>query len=678
MLRTPKSASRNKGGTGSSWFCETIDSRVFSQQPPPPSVTSRPWVGSNRAGAARERVSSSALAASHFYQSAPPRAEFPNDGGKLMSSILYGREGEKSTRRTKAPASRLYSNAAGHATARESAETAGHALGHIADRHPHVQVAIKAESTRRVASSEISDVVFNQHGESATGATGAADVPTYRRIYGRAPGTAQREEREGTAHELMYVGERTEASQAAAAAAAFAESVTPRKLRGPSREPTSTTAGNLHSYIFPGDGPHGADPHFDLTSEPLAAGGREKGWAAEPLPTSKRTFRDKSFDTYASGGVGGALATWCTDPAEAANSTLYLATDDAMTAERQLKRGSGAYHPLSGHLGAATAAGINLVGAAAEPRSPGHLDGRYADALLQRNHRPNGGGHDAGVPSDRLHTLKGTAGAVTVGRPAETSPLARRKVGVLEGRAGTGPRLTTERPLTVQSRKSVDVHAVGSIGAWSARNPILGETSEISPERRDPERASGKLQLCRSPSARDHLGGTLVPGAFGSGRRVGKATAGYESVSAATFTIAPAPPRAAEAPAEMTSRRADASGSVVAAGATPARNLRRSNSWSCGRRHIGQPTHEPRPFDLSHRAHEPSREPAVPAVPTGAAAPSWQPPPLLRTESSTNRQLHPPPLKAESSRVHAEATQDYNQVRHRGTTSNIFSNLSYA
>ena len=658
-----RSAPRSKG-KGSSWVCETLDSRVFSTTPAP----QRQWVTSNSAGAARERVSSKGRADAHFFEHAPPRADYPNEPARLMSSILYGHDGHVSDRRTRGPVVNVYSNAAGQPTAREP---------HVADRHPNLPTAIKADASRPYAGSEVATVVFNQPGAT----TPESDAAYYRRLYGRASSNAQQREREGTAQEVLYPGAPSAAWKAAADAAAFSESVTPRKLRGHGGPQITTTGGDLQGYIFP-EGGVLAPPSGNETrpqSVPLAIGGREHGWQAEPFYTGKRTFSQKKLMDLGPGGVAAALSEWVADPAAAAAASIYLVKDHANQAVRQLKRGIGTFHPTKGHQSYPAISGLNMVGTGAVAQDPALL----VDMLHAVAAAPQGEiVPDAGVQSDRLHALRNTAGAVTTGAAyvSERSPLARRVQGTREGRAGTGagPK-TLEIPIGLGSRRIVDAVAIGSLTTRQGRNPILGESSLISPTKSRLERCGrGRWHAFEHEQVaiHGHLDSTFIPDAAGSpSKGVGKATArpGYDELSRGTFTLAHEH-RAAEAPAALMRAPASRDGPAPA-GLRPERLLKRSLSWSgdapgCGRRSLPPPTHEPHPFDLAHRTHEPSKPLAAPSP----LPPSQQPPPP--TPSSTH-DGHPAHSLADSLRARAQATDDYTKVRLRGTNSTIFSNLHY-
>ena len=554
---------------------------------------------------ARERITSNQLAEATFFNAPLPRNSFPYQAG-LMSSILYGSGGDASTRRSKGRPKPV-DGAAGYATPMQHG---------VSDRHPDLQKAIKADSARRCTGSSVGSVVFGTtDGNDAVAVTRSARNPGLQRPVN---GTTSDEAR-STAYELIYKYDE---------AGGTAEATTkPRKLRGSGRAIHTATDGNLTSHIFPGE------PTVDAGVKDYTAVPATNDRFASGSRTGKRTFY--AAPGAVSGDVATVMSAWLgdTDKSKLAGST----NDSPQQGERPSpkppptsKRASGVYHPLSGHLG----------GAAVEVDSA--LLTQYAQAVVERNHR-QGVAPDAGVPSNRLHALLSTAGAIC---PTPRSVEQRRLELMREGRAGSSPaQLGLERPLFGQTRRQAEVGPPLA----KPRNPIFGEVSEISPERKQRLGCSGRLLLSGTDAAKDHLESTLVPDAIaGSPRKSGKATERYAG-GRNTFTVSH------EAPLPLTSTVVD----------RPA--LRRTQSFgSCGKRYIEPPTHDA-PFSLSHAVSQPTATRAT------AAPPQSEPRPA-RVDGTFK---HPPMVRQDTSRATTDATAAYNLARHRGTNSDIFSNMSY-
>lgn len=104
---------------------------------------------------------------------------------------------------------------------------------------------------------------------------------------------------------------------------------------------------------------------------------------------------------------------------------------------------------------------------------------------------------EAGVSSQRLHWLETATSAAMPAYKAD-SAATRRALGVAEKRAGTGPRVHEEVRTCGMQRGSV---ADGHI-TKTPRNPVLGETSTISP----PNKGCGRV--VRAPTPACLLAGT--------------------------------------------------------------------------------------------------------------------------------------------------------------------------
>ena len=558
-MRTPR-----KQGSAS-WICETIDSRVFTAAPPSVHRARIVAHNSDAAGMGRERVASRSLAETTFFNAPRPHAHYPNHSD-LMSGILYGHDGASSNRRTKGPAKAAFEDAAGNPTAKQHA---------VADRHPNLQkhapLAHKSGSqSARAAASSVGPVVFG----ASDGVVHDATSQEEQRRVGRAPGLGGASSGD-SAVDLIYAGTPLPAPAPQATPA--------RKIKGPGVFHSASAAELRATPLF-----------VDYTS---AAAGRSRGGGSdvtsfagdEPYTTKgygRRTYHnvsnvgDVAFALGAgseSGPLGGPelhQAAYDRDYQPLLHRGAWYSPPQSA---RMNKRGTGAYHPLSGHLGgAAVEIDTNLV----------H---QYADALRSRNESRT----DAGVASVRLNTLVTTGGGISASGPnlyKDETAYARRAQGMSEGRAGAGPRVDNEVRLCGPSRRAASTVPKRD----SMRNPIFGEASSISPDRS----AAGKVRH-PSHSANDHLESTLVPADMAP-RRQGKGAVGG-AAARTTFAIAQDPV---------------------------------TESPSCGKRHIDHPTHEPAPFELHHKLHDRSAPPAVPPPPTPSATMREGHPPLLHKERS--------------------------------------------
>ena len=698
-MRTP---ARLTKGQGSSWFCETLSSQVFNGATPSGS-TQRPSVAQGAAGQVRERVASQGLAATKFYTESLERPYHPGSAD-LMSNVLYGKAPADAQvpDRPKHLSQVAFQGAAGHAgskTDRSAAEP---------DRHPDLQRAIKIPADARQAASTIDQSELGFSSCAPSSCARAVSVPRARVI----PPTPKPH---GEAvQELLYASDPAERPPEQPGAA------TPRRIKAPGVPPSQHTSANglpVQSYatdprgaaaarhapgtpgggasvaavdVSDGEYPAGysrTGPDYlmtaggDVVAAPGRSGRRDMSFAPSAAATEMPGILGnydpvpRGSPTRASGGGeggGGAAAT----------GVSRKRLEPERHERRAQGRAVGSYNPSprvhdprERTLGSAPRPASGEFFSMARPHAGGTPG---APGTMAPGPAPPGTAvADAGVHSHRLHELAVTSHNHCFTYARET-PEERRQVGVIESRAGTGPRVPTEQRTCGASRRP----ASADNPQMQPRNPLLGEPRvHLSPPSMRPP--VGRAHMAGTHQANTHhLSATLVPEGPRAGdgskplRKTGKAT-GDRSHQTLSHT--------------GTAHQALAGWTIGD-----------KEPGAYGKRHVDAPTHEPQPFGLSHpnggvaprsypdgtsdlpkaaselsslgvtpaASHELTRQRSVRgASVVGTPAPE-------RTQQPTPSQ--PPSFRAqESFRSRQDSRSAYEITRMRGSSSNIFSDLAY-